>query len=91
MLVSPLPQLAWHRVSDLCSRTVVPVYNALRTTLHDDVEGLAQLFVDLEVTSERGSQAYFEVSFFTIELVSLRSRVECYVLRRAEPTLTMTL
>ena len=62
MLVSPLPQLAWHRVSDLCCRTVVPVYNALRTTLHDDVEGLAQLFVDLEVTSERGSQAYFEVS-----------------------------
>ena len=64
MLVSPLPQLAWHRVSDICSRTVVPVYNALRTTLHDDVEGLAQLFVDLEVTSERGSQTYFEVSSY---------------------------
>ena len=53
----------WHKVSDLCSRTVVPVYNALRTTLHDDVEGRVQLFVDLEVMSKRESQAYFEVSF----------------------------
>ena len=45
----------WHKVSDLCSRTVVPVYNALRTTLHDDVEGRVQLFVDLEVMSKRES------------------------------------
>ena len=63
--VRPLPQLAWCRVSDLCARTVAPVYHAFKTTLHDDVEGLAQLFVDLEVSSaeaERGAQAYFEVS-----------------------------
>ena len=62
-LYFPLPQLAWHKVSDLRFRTVIPVHNALRTTLRDDIEGLAQLFVDLEVTSKRESQTYLAVSF----------------------------
>ncbi|KAI0639880.1 hypothetical protein C8Q77DRAFT_1083372 [Trametes polyzona] len=57
-LVRPLPHLAWSRVSDLCSRTITPVYHALSTTLHDDVEQLARLFADLETSHERA--AYFE-------------------------------
>ncbi|TBU50033.1 hypothetical protein BD309DRAFT_946255 [Dichomitus squalens] len=60
-LVSPIPQLAWNRVSDICTRTVVPVYKIFSSTLQDDVEHLAQLFVDMEVAlaSERET-AYFE-------------------------------
>lgn len=60
-LVLPLPQLAWSRVSDICTRNVGPVYSAIRNTLQDDVEQLAQLFVDLEASSEQ--ETYFEVWF----------------------------
>ncbi|KAI0778660.1 hypothetical protein BD413DRAFT_510809 [Trametes elegans] len=56
--VRPLPHRAWGRVSDACSRTLAPVYRAISTTLHDDVEQLARLFADLEVAHERA--AYFE-------------------------------
>ncbi|KAI0673607.1 hypothetical protein C8Q78DRAFT_637939 [Trametes maxima] len=59
-LVRPLPHLAWSRVSDICLRTLTPVYNAITTTLHDDVEGLVQLFADLETAHERERAAYFE-------------------------------
>ncbi|RPD65045.1 hypothetical protein L226DRAFT_528328 [Lentinus tigrinus ALCF2SS1-7] len=58
-LVRPLPYLAWGTVSDICTRTIVPVYSALSSTLHDDVEGLAQLFVELE-TAAIERDAYFE-------------------------------
>ncbi|KAI0830786.1 hypothetical protein BC628DRAFT_1408188 [Trametes gibbosa] len=57
-LVRPLPHLAWGSVSDICSRTLTPVYNALSNALHDDVEQLAQLFADLEASHER--EGYFE-------------------------------
>ncbi|KAI1794017.1 hypothetical protein LXA43DRAFT_999363 [Ganoderma leucocontextum] len=60
-LVWPLPQLAWNRVSDICTCTVTPVYNALSSTLHDDVEQLAQLFADMEVaTASERETKYFE-------------------------------
>ncbi|KAM5536001.1 hypothetical protein V8D89_010259 [Ganoderma adspersum] len=60
-LVWPLPQFAWNRVSDICTRTVAPVYNVLSSTLHDDVEQLAQLFVDMEVaTALDRDTKYFE-------------------------------
>ena len=60
-LVMPLPQLAWGTVSNICARTIVPVYSTLSSTLHDDVEGLAQLFVEME-TAAIERDAYFEVS-----------------------------
>ncbi|PIL31507.1 hypothetical protein GSI_06209 [Ganoderma sinense ZZ0214-1] len=60
-LAWPLPQFAWNRVSDICTRTVTPVYNVLSSTLHDDVEQLAQLFVDMEVaTTVDRDIKYFE-------------------------------
>ncbi|KAI0718895.1 hypothetical protein C8T65DRAFT_803371 [Cerioporus squamosus] len=58
-LVRPLPQLAWGTVSHICTRTIIPVYSAISSTLHDDVEGLAQLFVDME-TAAIERDAYFE-------------------------------
>ena len=58
-LVRPLPHFAWSSVSDICSRTVTPVYHSITSTLCDDVEQLAQLFVDLEV--EHAREAYYEV------------------------------
>ncbi|TFK94970.1 hypothetical protein K466DRAFT_508413 [Polyporus arcularius HHB13444] len=60
-LVRPLPQLAWGTMSHICTRTIIPVYNALSTTLYDDVEGLAQLFVDME-TAALERDVYFEPS-----------------------------
>ncbi|KAI0375477.1 hypothetical protein BV20DRAFT_960647 [Pilatotrama ljubarskyi] len=70
--VRPLPHLAWSRVSDLCSRTLTPVYNTLSTTFHDDVEQLAQLFVDLEVS--HGQEAYFEPAERDVLPTRLRHR-----------------
>ncbi|KAI8981190.1 hypothetical protein BD414DRAFT_491940 [Trametes punicea] len=57
-LVRPLPHFAWSTVSDVCTRALSPVYDAIATTLHDDVEQLAQLFVDLEVSRQR--ESYYE-------------------------------
>ena len=58
----PIPQFAWNRVSDICTRTIAPVYKVLSSTLQDDVEQLAQLFVDLEVSSALERETtYFEV------------------------------
>ncbi|KAI0800798.1 hypothetical protein C8Q74DRAFT_1238800 [Fomes fomentarius] len=69
-LVLPLPQLAWSRVSDICTRNVGPVYSAIRNTLQNDVEQLAQLFVDLEASSEQ--ETYFEPSERDVLPTSLR-------------------
>ncbi|CDO73149.1 hypothetical protein BN946_scf185007.g204 [Trametes cinnabarina] len=64
-LVRPLPHLAWSTFSDVCTRTLTPVYSAISNALRDDVEQLAQLFVDLEASHER--QAYYEVEVMLIE------------------------
>ncbi|OSD06160.1 hypothetical protein PYCCODRAFT_1475001 [Trametes coccinea BRFM310] len=57
-LVRPLPHLAWSTVSNICAHTLTPVYSAITTALHDDVEQLAQLFVDLETS--HACEAYYE-------------------------------
>ncbi|OBZ78585.1 hypothetical protein A0H81_01253 [Grifola frondosa] len=48
-MVLPLPEIPWSRMVDVCARTVTPVYRVVRSTLHDDMENLAQMFVELDM------------------------------------------
>lgn len=66
-------------MSHICTRTIIPVYNALSTTLYDDVEGLAQLFVDME-TAALERDVYFEVSTSHHGPLATRYRTHLHVL-----------
>ncbi|PCH34116.1 hypothetical protein WOLCODRAFT_135512 [Wolfiporia cocos MD-104 SS10] len=42
-LLGPLTEAAWNSVADACSRTVAPMYRAVRSTLHNDLTQLAAI------------------------------------------------
>ncbi|KAK7686565.1 hypothetical protein QCA50_010165 [Cerrena zonata] len=45
-----IPNLQWSKVARKCVSTVAPLYTAVRDTLHNDVEHLTQLFIELETS-----------------------------------------
>ncbi|KAH8099701.1 hypothetical protein BXZ70DRAFT_211146 [Cristinia sonorae] len=43
-----IPSIAWHRLAEACTSTVAPVCNAVRSTVHNDIDSLARLLADLD-------------------------------------------
>lgn len=56
-----IPHFQWSKVAHKCVDTVAPWYSVLRDTLHNDVENLAQLFIELEASYDNNSLTSDEV------------------------------
>lgn len=46
-----IPSIPWQRIAHACASSVVPVCAAVRNTVNNDIDSLARLLVDLEVSS----------------------------------------
>ncbi|KZT08616.1 uncharacterized protein LAESUDRAFT_675887 [Laetiporus sulphureus 93-53] len=55
-VLRPLPEIAWSKIAHLCSRTVSPAYRKLRDTFQDDMDRLAGIMAELELSSVEAAE-----------------------------------
>ncbi|KAI0783369.1 hypothetical protein C8Q75DRAFT_703460, partial [Abortiporus biennis] len=84
-LIPQLPGISWHRVAELCSKTVTPICSAVKKSIDTDVEHLANVFAELEANSKVIKQIEYQPTELFIPVERTRKRRRSSVSDLGEP------